>query len=629
MAAEQGEPPRFEDLVLRRLDGVELSDRGGTLGVRVEGRRLRFPGLVQADLEFLLGLVDSHRTVREVIAAAASRYAEAEVRQVLWQLCGVVLEPHLPPSVNLDSARVTAQLDLGRPRRSPGSEVRTVGVLGGGTAGLLAALGLRRKLPELEVTVVASSQIPVIGVGEATTPLMPAFLHGTLGLDPQELFERVRPVWKLGIRFDWGRPGSGHFNYPFQRGPLLEALHYSGDFNTYCPASLLMEADRSPLLDAGGGHYELLPAPFAYHLDNRPFVDYLQSVARRSGIRFIDRQVVEARPDTAGEGLAAVLTDAGEEFEFDLWIDASGFASRLLGEALGEPFDPWAGSLPTDAVLLGTVPGSFGGGMPPSAFTTASTMRHGWRWRISLAAEDHIGYVFAQAMTTVAAAESELRAAVPGVGELRLLSFTSGRRRRAWRGNVFALGNAYGFVEPLESTALHMVLVAVTTLVRHFPRRLDEPAGRRLVNQYLGDFWDDLRWFLALHFRFNRRLDSPFWRHCRQHVEIGDAATALALFRESAPLSYRPHLLSFDSLWGDFGRDILLLGQGVEGHLLAPRMSRAEWRRRLGEARQLTERALPLPAALALLDQRPDILRRWARQAPWAQDQAVGGCVGW
>jgi len=595
----------------------------------------------------ILRVIEAEGTLGSVIQALETRYERQDLLEVIQALAGRVLqalpgddETSTSPALDSLTAATEARILPGlyaRPprRRSRETRVRTVAILGSGTAGLLAALTLRRKLPDLDVTVIASRRIPVIGVGEATTPLLPALLHGTLGIDMADFFQQVRPTWKLGIRFLWGKPAPYSFNYPFAAGRLGDSLTYEENLNSYCLASLLMEQDRSNLLPLGPKEMSFLPGPFAYHLDNERFVTFLENEAKQAGVRFLDRRVVAADLAPKPEGNAepnveALVTEEGEHLPFDFFLDCSGFRSFLLGETLETPFLSYASSLPTDSALTFNHP--HGGHLKP--YTTATTLERGWCWSVPQEESDHRGYVFSSAHGAPEEAEEELRRLYPSMGTPRLLRFRCGRHADFWRGNVAALGNAYGFVEPLESTALHMVAATLATLVRHFPGRTepesrDETRHRALVNASVGEQWDRLRDFLALHYKLNRRLETPFWKECRETVDLAGAAATLDLFRERGPLSGRPHPATYESLWGDFGRDVLLLGQGAEGPRPRPELSPERWRDLLRRGKALAERALPQTEAHQVLLQEPELLRRLQRQAPWLQDSAVGGSPGW
>ena len=490
--------------------------------------------------------------------------------------------------------------------------VRTVGILGGGTAGYLAALALRRKRPELEVTLIASSRLPVIGVGEATTPLLPQFLHADLGLDVGELFRRVRPTLKLGIRFEWGG-GDGHFNYPF--GPVhpLEPAVYDGDVKRASLRSMVMSADVVPLeRREGGGFRSHLDTETAYHLDNRRFVRYLEGKAGERGIPRIDAVIADVELAGDGRGVEALVADDGRRFAFDLYVDCSGFRSLLLERSLGSPFVGYESSLPTDRAIVASAPRA--GRLLP--YTVAETMDAGWCWNTPQRDADHRGYVYCSAYLGAEEAEAEMRRKIPGLGEARRIAFRAGRHRHFWRGNVVALGNAYGFVEPLESTALHLLIRQIGLLVRAFPLRRGERGIAAVVNRRVAAFWDYVRWFLALHFRFNRRLDTPFWRFCRREVDVSGHGELLSAFRDRGPLSYDPVLAAFeypDPLWGAEGVDLLLLGQQVPTRLPRPGRSRGEWRQWLGLCQAAVARAIPQAEALAALDREGELLDRFGR----------------
>jgi tryptophan halogenase len=490
--------------------------------------------------------------------------------------------------------------------------VASVGVVGGGTAGYFVAIALKRRFPDLRVTVVESSSIPIIGVGEATTTLMPPFLHHRLGIDVVELYREVRPTWKLGIKFAWGLPGDSYFTYPFGPADPIDAHAHDGDIRTQSLTSLLMAADRSPILrDASGQVRSLLPTTkLAYHLHNAPFVRFLARHAARLGVEHIDALVeVVAAPDR--RRVEMLRTRDGRELAFDLYVDASGFSSQLLDKALGSPFESYASSLYCDRAIVADVPQRDG---VVSPYTLAETMDHGWCWKIPVEGVDHRGYVHSSAFVSEAAAEAEMRAKNPGMGDAWLVKFRSGRHADFWKGNVVAVGNAYGFVEPLESTALHMVIIEIAYIVA----ALEAGGGASLdvaeINRRVGAHWDYLRWFLAVHYKYNRKLETEFWRACRADVDVSGVAPAVARFRQRGPWREGEPLdvLVGDPAFGASGLAILLLGQNVEAPRAPSRFSSEAWRRRLAEQRAIVDRALPQAEALELLRGRPDLLAEFA-----------------
>lgn len=480
-----------------------------------------------------------------------------------------------------------------------------VGILGGGTAGSLAALALRAKRPRDRVTLLRSSDVPVIGVGEATTPLMPQFLHADLGVPASDLFRHVRPTFKLGIRFEWGAPGpdGGGFPYPF--GPVrnLEATAWDGHLNGASLQAVLMAAGALPVEEGADGALDpAFGTEVAYHLDNRRLAAFLERLAAVRGVETVEARIsrVERRPGPdGGEEVAALVAEDGRRFEFDLYVDCSGFRSLLLGEALGSPFESYEESLFTDRALVGAAP--HGDRLAPE--TAARTMAAGWCWSIPQEEADHVGYVFSSRFLDAEGAAAELRRIRPGVAAdgLREIRFRAGRRRHFWRGNVVALGNAYGFVEPLESTALHLLIRQIGILVRALPEEAAAVPGRAgalrpLLDRRVAAFWDYVRWFLALHFRFNRRLDTPFWRTCREEADVSTHGELLELYRERGPLAYDPAALELfdypDPLWGPEGVDTILLGQGVPCRLPAPALPAEAWRRQSDRYRRIAGRSL-------------------------------------
>ena len=495
------------------------------------------------------------------------------------------------------------------PERFP-SPIATVGVIGGGTAGYFAALALKTRFPALRVTVIESSTIPIIGVGEATTTLMPPFLHHQLGIDVVELYRDVRPTWKLGIKFEWGVPG-GYFFYPFHASDPLDAFWHEGRLHNHNLNAALMEVDRTPMLREPSGEPKSLLSllKFAYHLDNAPFVSFLARKATERGIEHLDALIdVVAAPD--GSRVEYVRTDDGRELRFDLYVDASGFRSRLLGDALASPFVSYASSLFCDTALVADLPQRDGVIAP---YTVAETMKHGWCWRIPVDGVDHRGYVYSSAFVTAADAAAEMRAKNPDMGDTRTVRFSSGRHTDFWKGNVVAVGNAYGFVEPLESTALHMVIIELSYCIQMLESGGSDAAVAE-TNRRVGAHWDFLRWFLSIHYKFNRRLDTEFWRSCREQVDVSGMADLIAHFQQHGPWRSADDVgcLVDDPTFGENAVLTMLLGQNVEAPPVPSRSSAAAWAARMADQRALVTRACSHAEALQILRQRPDLLEEYA-----------------
>ncbi|MFG2292681.1 FAD-dependent oxidoreductase [Streptomyces sp. NPDC048603] len=495
--------------------------------------------------------------------------------------------------------------------------IRHVGVIGGGTAGLLTALALKAKRPWLEVTLVESTSIPIIGVGEATTPHLTMFLHHYLGIDPAELYAKVLPTWKLGIKFDWGpgKPFIGPFDWAGDSVGLVGAIRTgNGSPNGATLGSVLMLRDRAPVYrtgdgDGDGGVLSLMKyLPFAYHLDNGRLVSYLHEVAARRGVHHVEA-TLEHVALSDDEWVDHLRTDDGRALAFDLYVDCTGFRSRLLGQALRTRYLTYDSSLFTDSAITGNTPHH--GDIVP--YTQATTMNAGWAWRIPTREDDHRGYVYSSNAITDDQAVHEFRTRFPGITEPRQVRFRSGRHEKLWRGNVIAIGNSYGFVEPLESSGLLMIATEILTLAAFLPASWSDPQPREAVNTVLGQQWDGLRWLLAIHYRFNTRLDTPFWKACNTTIDVSGFQPLLDLYAAGAPLCQRDPVVralaerSAPLLYGLASIDLLLLGQQVPTRLLTLDEPLENWHARRRAAEALAGHAMTTRQALEAFDTIPEL----------------------
>ena len=505
---------------------------------------------------------------------------------------------------------------------SPASGVRRVGILGGGTAGWFTALALRAQLPWVEVTVIESKTLPIIGVGEASVPSLVAFLHHYLKLDVHEFTREVEPTWKQGIRFEWGLPGDYVFQAPFDWEVngigMLGSMSETGNVSAFTLQAMLMAKDVVPMTRIGGQVQSFLPMlAFAYHLDNARLVAYLTRTAIARGVKHLDCKITDAplksEPGADGEPqIDHLVAEDGTKLEFDLYVDCSGFRGFLLGEKLGQKFESYASTLFTDSALAFNSP--HGGKL--KSYTTARTMENGWCWNIPMTEDDHLGYVYASSFCSDDEAFAEAKRLWPEMTNHRVVRFKSGRRERAWVGNVYAIGNAYAFVEPLESTGLLMITRAITSLVRAFPLADESGAAKRFVNRTTARDWDRLRWFLAAHYKFNRRSDSRFWQAVRADVDISGLEDALDLYRASGPLSLSPravrsHVQESSGIffYGLHGLDCILLGQKVP-HAPVHRAPPEAWRARRQTAVEFARRAISQSEAQKALREKPEWLKQ-------------------
>ncbi|HWN95522.1 MAG TPA: tryptophan halogenase family protein [Methylomirabilota bacterium] len=445
------------------------------------------------------------------------------------------------------------------------SIVRSIAVLGGGSAGFMAAITLKRKLPELTVRVIRSPDIGVIGVGEGTTLAFPKHFFEYLRLKPQQFYAQAEPTWKLGIKFLWGPRQQFYytFSYEFQhRYPELSrnnGFFFDDEYLYAGRASAFMAHDKAfPRRPDGMPEFH---NNHAYHVENKKLVAWLEKVSRDFGVEVTDATVT---PERGNGGITALVTETGERITADLYIDASGFRSELLGRALDEPFLSYSDALFCDRAVIGGWPRT---DEPIKPYTVAETMDAGWCWQIEHENWINRGYVYASNFISDQAALDELLRKNPKVAnEPRVVKFRSGRYARNWIGNVVGIGNAVGFVEPLEATALQVICVETSTLADSLidSQCAPNPTLAKLYNDYNARAWDDIRDFLAVHYKFNTRLDTPFWHACRNDTALHGAEFLVDFYRENGPsVMAGAQLLHPSNSFGMDGYLALLVGQNV------------------------------------------------------------------
>jgi tryptophan halogenase len=448
--------------------------------------------------------------------------------------------------------------------------VNKVIVLGGGSAGFLSALALKRTNPELSVTVIRSKDIGVIGVGEGSTFAFSGFLHQYLKLPPKRFHLEAQPTWKLGLRFIWGdRP---NFNYTFGPGihgkhepRLPKALGFycdEPDGMDYCDlySALMTEARVFPLQADGKISFNILAA---YHIENERFVGFLETVAREMGITVLDDMVRDVQQNEAG--VSGLVLKSGPTMSADLYVDCSGFVSALLGKTLKEPFISYKSTLQNRRAVIGGWPLRENETILP--YTKCETMNAGWCWQIDHNDRVNRGYVYCPDFISDEEAEREFRACNPRVSDTRIINFISGRYERTWVKNVVAIGNSAGFVEPLEATALAMIGQESIALAETISdaERMVKPMQIKMYNLAIAKGWDIIRRFLSIHYKFNRNRDTPYWRYCSEHTDLSGAEQIIEFYQENGPtpLFANRVLGEVDDQFTMGGYVALLLGQRV------------------------------------------------------------------
>jgi len=410
----------------------------------------------------------------------------------------------------------------------PDPRIRSVVIVGGGTAGWMTAAALVQHFrgTDLKVTVVESSAIGTIGVGEATIPTIRRF-YAQLGLSDAEVMRATGATCKLGIRFnDWSGPGSD-FIHPFGLyGQELKGIGFhnfwladrergqTAPLSAYSLGASLAEAGRfvppSPRPPSSLSVFD-----WALQLDATAFAQHLRAYAEAGGCERIDARIlgVDLRPrDGFIEG---VVLDDDRRIEGDLFVDCSGFRALLIGEALSEPYEDWSKWLLCDTALA--VQSENPPGEAPPPFTRVTARPSGWQWGIPLQHRAGNGIVFSSRHVTDEQALDDLTPNLIGgaLTEPRRIPFRPGRRRRAWVKNCVSIGLSAGFVEPLESTSIAVIETAIDRLKALFPdRRFVQPVIDEFNDQTACEL-DRVRDFVILHYKLNGR-DEPFWRDCRE-----------------------------------------------------------------------------------------------------------------
>ncbi|WP_294332883.1 tryptophan halogenase family protein [uncultured Sphingomonas sp.] len=488
--------------------------------------------------------------------------------------------------------------------------VTSVVIAGGGTAGWMAAATLSRNFaPDaLKITLVESDEIGTVGVGEATIPPI-LQLNAQLGIDEDELVRRTQGTYKLGIEFiDWGARGSRYFHpfgsYGADLGGIAFHHHWLrtregvlADYSLNTRAAMAGRFDR-PSEDPRN---VLSKLSYALHFDATLYAALLRERALAQGVEAIEGKIAEVVLDPLSGHVDCLSLADGRALRGDLYIDCTGFRGLLIEQALKTGYEDWSHWLPMDRALA--VPTAPNG--PPMPFTRSTAGAAGWRWRIPLRHRVGNGHVYSSAFTDDSAAADALVAGLdaPMLATPRRLSFTTGRRRLAWNKNVVALGLASGFVEPLESTSIHMIQRGVVTLMSLFPAAGFAQAEIDCYNRLIRAETEEVRDFVILHYKQTLRDDTPFWRSVQAMAVPDSLAERMAIFAHSGRVLLGPGELFRDTSWV-----AVLLGQGMapRGHdPLADSMPEAELRAALQRMRAVIGRgAEALPAHADFLRQR-------------------------
>ena len=408
----------------------------------------------------------------------------------------------------------------------------------------MAAAALARAFPSLDIRLVESEEIGIVGVGEATVPHLRAY-NETLQINEVDFVRAVRGTFKLGIQFvDWGSIGSkyvhgfGTIGHDYRGLPFHQywtRLHLAGkarDIGEYSLNTAAAEAGRfmSGATDVPR-ESPLSQVAYAYHFDAGLYAQYLRRYAEARGVRRIEGEIVDVTLRSTDGFIESVTLKSGARISGELFIDCSGFRGLLIEQALKTGYDDWTHWLPCDRAVA--VPSEKTA--PATPYTRSTARTAGWQWRIPLQHRTGNGYVYSSRYLGDDEATTTLLANLDGrpLAEPRLLRFTTGRRRRMWNRNCVALGLASGFLEPLESTSIYLVQSGIARLIQMFPDRHMSPVLQQRFNAEAAFEIERIRDFLILHYHATQRRDSEFWRYCGTMSIPEPLEQVIRLFRDS------------------------------------------------------------------------------------------------
>jgi tryptophan halogenase len=457
-------------------------------------------------------------------------------------------------------------------------------IVGGGTAGWMAAAAFAGVLPpeRRRIRLIESSEIGIVGVGEATLPHI-RFFNKRIGIDERELMAKTQATFKLGIDFrDWARLGDSYI-HPFgaygARTGGIGFHHYwlraraAGDTTDIGEYSLAIAASRLNKFAPPSEDPKDVMSTFGYafQFDASLYAQYLRGFSEARGVQRTDGKIVDVRLNGEDGSVESVKLESGEVVTGDLFIDCSGFRGLLIEQALKTGYDEWTRWLPCDRAMA--VPCENAGPLTP--YTRATAREAGWQWRIPLQHRTGNGYVYGSQFISDDEAAARLMSRLDGkpLGTPRPLRFTAGRRRKTWNRNVVAIGLAGGFLEPLESTSIHLIQVAITTLIDYLTERTMTQGGKfddKLVaayNAWLEMEYDRVRDFLILHYHATERDDAPIWNYCRTMSIPDSLAHKMELFRTRAGVVTYKDGLFLEPSWL-----AVYVGQRVMPSAFDPRM---------------------------------------------------------
>ena len=454
--------------------------------------------------------------------------------------------------------------------------IETIVIVGGGTAGWMAAAVLSRLKAgrEVEIVLVESEAIGTVGVGEATIPPFVNF-NKLLGIDEAEMLSAVQGSFKLGIQFsNWGKLGDryihpfGGYGYEIEGVSFHHIWHRMREMGDKRPIQVFNLETLAAHFGKFARHQDyarddLPPLNYAYHLDAGRYAAFLRGYAEKRGVVRREGRVADVALHGHNGFVASVTLDDGSEIAGDLFVDCSGFRGLLIEQALGTGYEDWTRWLPCDRAVA--LPCNRDDGSEPAPFTRSIAHSAGWQWQVPLQHRNGNGHVYCSEFMGDDEAHDILVGNLAGkpTADPNFLRFTTGRRKKFWNRNVVALGLASGFMEPLESTSIHLINTGINKLVSVLSLDGVTQVQEDAYNRLTGIEYARIRDFLVLHYSATTRDDSPFWNHCRTMAVPDTLTEKIELFRATGQI-FREE----DELFNETSWTAVMMGQGIRmgGH---------------------------------------------------------------
>lgn len=495
----------------------------------------------------------------------------------------------------------------------PDSNIKDIVIVGGGTAGWMAAAALSKLLnhPHVNIRLIESDAIGTIGVGEATIPHIKYF-NDLLGLHEDDFVKKTNATFKLGIEFaDWDQLGKSYI-HPFgEYGLDMEGIRFHHYWLRHRALGNTQSVDdyNLQIMAARAGKFQrpqnianspLSKITYAYHFDATLYARFMREFAEKRGVLRTEGKVVKVKQNTESGFVESLRLEDGRSIAGDFFIDCTGFRGLLIEQTLKSGFHDWKDVLPCNrAVTVGSEKIA-----DPIPYTRSTAKSAGWQWRIPLQSRTGNGYVYCSEYISDDEAATTLLEGLDAkpTADPRFIKFKTGIRKEPWKKNVLSLGLAAGFMEPLESTSIHLIQTSIARLLTHFPDKHFSQARIDYFNQRTHMEFEQVRDFLILHYSVTNREDSPFWRYCK-NMKIPDTLQQrLDVYKDNAGL-YRHD----NELFGPTSWFAVIHGQGILPDRYHPNvnmMPQGELDKRMSDIRRVWSKCLEtMPSHQSFIDQ--------------------------